>query len=119
VFYNDYVKAIRYNVERIEQGLQDCLQTNVLQLLRYKGYAIHYKEISEKAGVYQNAQGEILGSSVGHMASFLLSLGLEVIIHTSDVEIFDPSWNYDNAEELREYLDQRRGFVHHPRYAKD
>ncbi len=110
------MEPILYNINRIEQGLQDCAQTNVLQLLNYKNISKTKEDILREVPVYINSEGVSLGSSIGHIATYLSNQGFVVTLHVADIQIFDRSMDYEDKESLLKYLAERVNYIKHPSY---
>ncbi len=99
-----------------QQGTKDCAQANLSLLLSH--YNIHksVEDITAAVPVYVNTEGKSLGSSVGHIASYALDLGLKATLHVSDVQLFDQSWSTLSADELCNALVRRVPYIHHGTY---
>jgi hypothetical protein len=111
--------TIDYNIPLIRQGLQDCVQTNTSQILKYYGVDKSIEEIKKEVPVYINKEGKPIGSSLGHIAAYFISQGFETTIHTVEIQIFDRSWVKLTNEELITNLQNRRKFIEHPKYEKE
>ncbi len=57
-----------------------------------------------------------MGTSLGHVASYFLSLGFETTIHTTDIQIFDRSYKDKSNDELIQSLLLRRKYIKHSGY---
>jgi len=113
------MKSINYNVPRIKQGFQDCAQASVVQVLNYYGIKKTVADVKKEVPVYVSKKGLTLGSSIGHIATYLLRLGFKATMHIVDIEIFDRSWANFSKEKLIKSLRQRKKFIRHPKYDKD
>lgn len=99
-----------------QQESHDCAQANLSLLLSYYGITKSVSEIKAAVPVYVNKEGTELGSSVGHIASYALDLGLKATLHVSDVQLFDQSWDTKNTETLKSDLMARAEYIHHGVY---
>lgn len=110
---------IHYDVPLIRQGLQQCVQASTAQLLQYYGIKKSIDEIRNEVPIYISSLGVPLGSSLGHIAAYMISQNFDVTIHTVDTELFDQSWKSCGNDELITNLQQRKAFLKHPRYEHD
>jgi hypothetical protein len=110
------MSLIDYDVQLMEQGFQECTQTSAAQILKYYGIDKTTEEIKKEVPVYINKEGKHLGSSLGHIATYFVSLGLKTTIHTVDMEIFDRSWKDLSNFEMVEKLQERRKYFHSIKY---
>ncbi len=113
------METIKYNVNRYEQGLQECTQTNVLQLLHFKGINKSINEVLVAVPIHKDAVGTPLGSSLGHIATYLVDLGFLVTIHTVDVQIFDRTWATYSNEDVVQLLKKRQQSIKHAYYGEN
>lgn len=110
---------INHKVPLIRQGLLQCVQASTAQLLQAYGIQKTIEEIREEVPVYISSLGIPLGSSLGHIASYMITQGYQVTIHTVDTEIFDKSWESLTKEEIVLRLKERRKYVRHSRYEEE
>jgi hypothetical protein len=110
------MKPILYQIPLIKQNLQDCVQTGAAQLLRYYGVKKTLTDIKQEVPVYVTSQGKPLGSSLGHMAAYFITLGFKTTLHIADIEIFDPSWACLTSKDLINKLKFRQPHLRHPLY---
>lgn len=111
--------AIRYKIKLEKQGIQECVQASASQLLSYYGIEKSINEIKDEVPVYINTQGVKQGTSLGHIAAYIQSLGIKTTIHSSDIVIFDPTWKDKSSEELLQLLSQRKAYVKHGIYDEE
>ncbi len=111
------MQDINYDIAHLEQIAEDCIQTAASQLLSFYKIQKTVDEIKRDVPVYINDNGVPLGSSVGHIAAYFVTLGFKVTLHTVDVEIFDRSWSDLTKEELSENLEKRKQYLKHPRFS--
>lgn len=109
--------SIEYNVPLIRQGLQDCLQASVAQLMAYHDISKTIEELKQEVPVYKDERGVPVGTSIGHMAAYLCNLGFAVTIHSTDIQLFDPSWRDKPSDELIDLLRKRLPHLGHPTYS--
>ena len=110
------MKAISYDVPLIKQGASECLQASVCQLLNYLNIPKTIEEIKNEVPVYKSDSGELLGTSIGHIACYLLTFKVRVKMHIVDVEIFDRSWIGLSMDEISKKLNSRKVYIRHHRY---
>lgn len=108
-------QSILYKIPLIKQALQECAQTSAVQLLNYYGINKTLNEVRKEVPVYIK-DGVPLGSSVGHIATYLLQQGFEATMHIVELEIFDQTWRAATSDELIELLNNRKKFAKHHRY---
>jgi len=113
------MKPINYEVPLIKQGLQDCVQASAAQIIGFYGVNRSLEEIKKEVPVYISKDGRPLGSSLGHIATYFLTLGFATTIHTVDIQIFDRTWGKLTKEEIIEKLIQRRKYIKHPIYKEE
>jgi hypothetical protein len=109
-------QPIEYQIPLISQGLQDCLQASVAQILDYFDILKTVAEIKNEVPVHRDVNGVPLGTSIGHIGSFLLSLDLSVTMHILDIQIFDRTWSGKSNKELVALLLERAPHLHHELY---
>jgi hypothetical protein len=120
IWYNYCMKDIHYNIPHTKQEeAADCAQAAAAQILAF--YDVHKTvgDIKSEVGVGKDASGKPVGSSVGHLAAYLIGLGFEVTMHTSDIQVFDRSWIDLDVQELIQNIRRRTPQVQHPRYEAD
>ena len=100
--------SIDYHIPLVKQGLQDCAQANAVQILNHYGISKTIDDIKSEVPVYISKSGVPLGSSLGHIATYFITLGFKTTLHTVDIEIFDPSWSGLTSLELIDNLRLRR-----------
>lgn len=110
---------IFYDVPLVKQGLSECTQASVTQLLNYYGISKTIEEVKKEVPVYVSPEGKPVGTSLGHMGCYLLQQGFHATIHIVDVEIFDRSWKGLHPEQLVQKLQERKQFIQHARYGKE
>jgi len=110
------MKPIKYSVPLIKQGVQECVQASATALLNYFGVAKTFDQVKAEVPVYIDSQGKIRGTSIGHMATYLIKQGFSATIHTVDIQIFDRSWNELSNHELVDRLHKRQPYLKHPEY---
>jgi len=110
------MKEISYDIPLITQNIQDCVQSSASQILSYYGINKTIDEIKKEVPVYINSDGKPLGSSLGHIATYFIQLGLETTLHSVDIEIFDRSWKNLDNQAIIQKLKERRKYLKHARY---
>src|SRR4051812_20652479 len=114
------MKDILHSVPIIHQEeSSDCVQASAAQLLSFYGIQKTVSEVKSEVPVYIDASGKPLGTSIGHLASYFISLGFEATIHTSDIQLFDPTWNGLSSNELIEKLNVRKEYLKHATYDQE
>ncbi|RJQ24756.1 hypothetical protein C4577_07020 [Candidatus Parcubacteria bacterium] len=110
------MEEISYDVPLLTQNIQDCVQSSASQILSYYGINKTIDEIRNEVPVYISSDGKPLGSSLGHIATYFIQLGLKTTLHSVDIEIFDRSWkNFDNQAIIQK-LKEHRKYLKHARY---
>lgn len=109
-------KTINHEVTLVIQGLQECVQASASILLSHYGIHKTLSEIKQEVPVYISKNGDPIGTSIGHIASYFIKLGFKTTIHTTDIQIFDRSWENKNTSELIELLKLRKKYVKHSTY---
>ncbi len=111
------MQEILYNLQsNTKQQPHDCAQTNLGILLSHHGIHKTSEEIKSAVPACVNTDGKELGSSIGHIASYALDLGLKATLHVSDVQLFDQTWNELPAEALKQNLRERAKHIRHGIY---
>ncbi len=107
---------ISYKVPLIKQGVQECAQASAAQIISYYGLNKSLEEIKQEVPVYIDSDGRKYGTSLGHIATYFQKLGFKTKLHSSDIIIFDRSWQEINSEELAKKLSERTPFIKHGIY---
>lgn len=110
------MKDISYDVSLVKQGIVECLPSSATQLLNFYGIHVTFEQVKKDVPLYITPEGKPVGTSVGHMGAYLLEKGFQVLFHTVDIEIFDPSWRGLSPNEILTKLQERRKFIKHSRY---
>lgn len=111
---------IYYPIARIPQQEEaDCVQACAAQILSHFGTKKSVSEIKAEVPVFVDSHGTKLGTSIGHVAVYFLSLGFEVTLHTSDVVLFDTTWKQLSKQELVARLQDRAANLTHAIYGRD
>lgn len=110
------MEEISYNVPLLKQNVRDCVQTSASQILAYYGISKSIEDIKSEVPVYTTLNGNQLGSSIGHIATYFVRLGFITTIHSVDIELFDRSWKNDTNQFIIENLKNRRIYLKHSRY---
>lgn len=113
------MQTIDYDISLVKQDLQGCVQSNAVQILKYYSIQKSLDEIKAEVPVFVSKEGNLLGSSLGHIASYFINQGLKTTIHTVDIEIFDRSWKGLPNRDLIEKLQQRRKFIQSTKYNQE
>lgn len=113
------MKPIIHDVPLIQQGLQDCVQASAAQLLQFYRIDKSIDDIKAEVPVYISKDNQPLGSSIGHIAKYFIDQGFNTTIHTSDIQIFDPSWKKYSNKQLIDHLMKRQTDVKHPTYDQE
>lgn len=103
------MKPLAYQITPVRQATSQCLQTAVFQALSF--FPDNTKSLDDiVAGVQVSVDenGNKVGTSIGHMATYIKLLGYNVHLHVFDVELFDRSWGALNNKVLAEALAKRR-----------
>jgi hypothetical protein len=84
---------IKHNITHYYQPTNNsCSQSALAILLSFFGQNLTPEEIVAKIPVNKNDKGEDWGTINQHLATWCLSLGFEVEMHTADFQIIDLSW---------------------------
>jgi len=110
------MEEISYNIPFVAQNVKDCVQSSASQILSYYGIKKSIEEIKKEVPVYISSNGNPLGSSMGHIATYFIQLGFSTTIHTVDIELFDLSWKNLDSKVLVQKLKERRKYFKHARY---
>jgi hypothetical protein len=110
------MEEISYDVPLLTQTIQDCVQSSASQILSHYGINKTIDEIKNEVPVYISSDGKPLGSSLGHIATYFIKLGLKTTLHSVDIEIFDRSWKNLDNQTLIQKLKERRKHLKHARY---
>jgi len=110
------MKEVGYDIPLLTQNTQDCAQSSASQILSYYGIKKSIEDIKKEVPVYISSEGKPLGSSLGHIATYFIQLGLETTLHSVDIEIFDRSWKDFDNQTLIQKLRERRKYLKHARY---
>ncbi len=108
-----------YEILPIRQKTSECLQTAVAQTLPYFKINKSVDQILREVSVSRDREGNKLGTSIGHMATYLLGLGINVKLHVFDVEIFDRSWAKYTNKQMITALHARQDHFKNAHYDKD
>lgn len=114
------MKEKHYNITPVRQELtSDCVQANAALLLSHYGIHKTIDELKQEVPVTRDAEGNLIGSSVGHIAAYFLSLGLKTTLHVSDIQLFDQTWDQLSARELIDNIEARKPHIKHTVYGQD
>lgn len=109
---------ISYKVPYIQQAEKDCLQASCAQLLQFHKVNKSITDVLREVPVYYTDDGEKLGSSIGHIASYLTKFSFHVTLHMLDTELFDRTWGNLAHEKIIEKLKERQEYILHGKYDK-
>jgi hypothetical protein len=112
-------EPIGYKVLLLKQGIQECAQASTASLLNFLGIMKTIEQVKAEVPVYVDAKGKLKGTSIGHMASYLIKLDLKVTLHTVDIQVFDQTWKGLSKVELLNNLKARQASLKHPEYDKE
>lgn len=87
------MKPIQHDVPELGQRPAECMQTAATSLLRAVGLDITIDEVLTQVPVYVDEKGEKIGTSPGHLASYLALQNLSPTVYSFDTELFDRSWD--------------------------
>ncbi len=104
------MQPIEYEITAIKQKTSECMQTAATQLIAYYDPSITVIEVINKVPIYVE-NGEKIGTSPGHLASFLAAKGYTTTTHIFDVELFDLSWANLSPQEIIQELDERAAHI--------
>jgi hypothetical protein len=102
------MEPIKYDITPVQQATAECLQTATYQVLSW--FQDNNKTLSDLTAEVQvsvDANGNKLGTSIGHMATYVRLLGYKVTLHIFDVELFDRSWSSLSGDVLVDALKKR------------
>ena len=115
-WYTYGMNDLSYDVPLVKQGVSECLPASATQLMNFFGIDTTFDEVKKGVPLYVTSAGKPVGTSVGHMGSYLLRKGFSVTFHTVDIELFDPSWSGMSSEDMIGKLKDRRKYLKHARY---
>lgn len=114
------MEKIIYDIKRVEQADRfDCVQASGVSFLSHYGVQKTLQEIKKEVPVFINSKGKELGTAIGHIAKYFLQQGFDVTLHTSDIEIFDQSWQNLSSEKLSSKILERQSHLKHALYEYD
>lgn len=97
---------IKHNITHYYQPTNNsCSQSALAILLSFFGQNYAPEDIMAKIPVNKNDKGEDIGTINQHLATWCLSQGYEVEMHTADFEIIDLSWIGLETEKLLERME--------------
>ncbi len=101
------MKRIQHDVPELGQRPAECMQTAATSLLRAVGLDITIDEVLAQVPVYIDEKGEKIGTSPGHLASFLGQQSLSPTVYSFDTELFDRSWDSFTPKQVVSSLKDR------------
>lgn len=109
-----------YKIKReVQQDSMDCVQANTVQFLSHYGINKTVLEVKNEVPVFIDSTGTPQGTSIGHIAAYLLNLDFKVTAHVADVELFDMSWTLLPPQELIEKIKARQKKLKHAVYGPE
>ncbi|QQR51656.1 hypothetical protein IPF89_02425 [Candidatus Saccharibacteria bacterium] len=96
-----------------------CSQSALAILLSFFGKSLTPEEIVAKIPVNKNDKGEDWGTINQQLATWCLSQGFEVEMHTADFEIIDLSWAKLTKEKLLERMELAKNLRDVPALGKE
>lgn len=92
---------------KIQTSASNCVQTSVSQFLAFYGIDIPPEEIEKAVPVRFNNNGKPIGTLYPDIGKWLIeSYGLNVTIHTFDIQIIDRTWASLSSPQLLEKLQE-------------
>lgn len=100
------IKLIEHEVKHYYQPTNyTCSQSAVATLLSFFGQTLTPEEIAAKVPTNKNAEGEDCGTINQQLATWCISQGFDVQLHTADFQIIDLSWEGLPKEKLLERME--------------
>lgn len=101
------MQPIEYDINAIKQRSAECMQTAATQVISYFDDSIDVDTVIKDVPVYVE-NGEKIGTSPGHLASYFAKLGYKTSAYIFDLELFDRSWSDLPAQNIVEELHKRQ-----------
>ncbi len=101
---------INHKIAAIKQKPAECMQTSATQLLSFFDPTIKVDDVINEVPVYVE-NGEKIGTSPGHLATYFVQKGYKTTVYIFDVELFDLSWEMTSGSEIIELLKQRQKYI--------
>ncbi len=111
IWYDEHMTPIEHTVQAIQQGTSECLQTAGTQTMNFYDSSIALDDVLANVPVYVNDAGEKIGTSTGHFAAYMVSLGFSVVTYVFDTEFFDRSWQGFAAQQVVANLEERQPHI--------
>jgi hypothetical protein len=105
------MQPIEYDIKAIKQNTSECMQTAATQLISYYEPSITVQEVLTEVPIYIDENGDKIGTSPGHLASFFAARGYKTTTHIFDVELFDITWSGLLDHEIVENLTKRQEHI--------
>ena len=101
------MSPIEYDIEAIKQRSSECMQTAATQMISYFDGSINVDTVVKDVPVYIE-NGEKIGTSPGHLASYFVQIGYKTTTYIFDVELFDRSWEGFSSQQIITELHKRQ-----------
>lgn len=101
------MNTIEYDIKAIKQKTSECMQTATTQLLSYFDPSVTVEEVIKNVPVYVE-NGEKIGTSPGHLATYLAQQGYKTTVYMFDIELFDLSWDGESPAQIIDNLKKRQ-----------
>jgi hypothetical protein len=105
------MQPIEYDIKAIKQNTSECMQTAATQLISYYDSSITVQQVLTEVPIYIDENGDKIGTSPGHLASFFAARGYNTTTQIFDVELFDISWASLSDHEVIENLIKRQEYI--------
>lgn len=105
------MQPIQHDIQAIKQKTSECMQTAATQLISFYDKSITVEEVLKEVPIYIDENGDKIGTSPGHLASFFAARGYKTTTHIFDVELFDLSWSGLSNTEVINKLIKRQEYI--------
>jgi len=101
---------IEHQIKPIKQKPSECMQTAATQMLAYYDDSIILDDVLSEVPVHVE-NGEKVGTSPGHLASYFPKKGYKTKAYIFDVELFDRSWRGFSSEVIADNIRKREKYI--------
>lgn len=102
------MNPLQYQIVPVNQATAECLQTATFQALSwFQDNTKTLQDIVSGVHVSTDSNGNKVGTSIGHMATYIKLLGYDTTLHALDVELFDRTWGALSNKVMAEALTKR------------
>lgn len=104
------MSPIEYNIKALKQRSSECMQTAATQMISYFDDSVNVDTVVKDVPVYIE-NGEKIGTSPGHLASYFAQIGYKTTAYIFDVELFDRSWEGLSSQQIITELHKRQKYI--------